>query len=128
MKKSEEFEQILNGYSPNIQELALATRQLIFTVLPQVVEVVWGTQKIAGYGTGKKKMTEHFSWIMPAKNHVTLGFNYGAELPDPKALLEGSGKLYRHIKVKSMKDLNNPDLNVLLKFATTYRVPPLSTN
>lgn len=128
MKKSEEFEQIINGYSPNIQELALATRQLISTVLPQVVEVVWTTQKIAGYGTGKKKMTEHFSWIMPAKNHVTLGFNYGTELPDPKALLEGCGKLYRHIKVKSMKDLNNPDLIALLKFATTYRVPPLSTN
>lgn len=127
MKKSEEFKLITEGHSSFIQDLALATRQLIFSVLPRAVEVVWTAQKIAGYGTGKKKKTEHFSWIMPTKNHVTLGFNYGAELPDPKTLLEGSGKLYRHIKIKTTEDLNNPDVIALLKFSTTYRVPPLGS-
>lgn len=127
MKKSEDFEQIIESHPPDIQELAKATRELIFTLMPRAVEVVWTSQKIAGYGTGKKKKTEHFSWIIPTKKHVTLGFNYGAEIPDPKALLEGSGKLYRHLKVKSMEDLNNPDVIALLKFSTTYRVPPLSS-
>lgn len=68
-------------------------------------------------------MTEHFCWLMPATNHVTPGFNYGAELPDPKKLLEGTGKLFRHFKVRSDEDLLNPDLYQLIKFATTYRVP-----
>ncbi|MFT4832178.1 MAG: hypothetical protein ACI815_001830 [Psychroserpens sp.] len=90
--------------------------------------MIWTTQKIAGYGTGEKKKTEHFSWVMPANNHVTLGFNYGAELPDPKNILEGSGKLYRHFKVKSMEDLNRPALISILKFSTSYRVPPLSSD
>ena len=34
MKKSEEFEQIINGYSPIIQELASVTREFIFNFLP----------------------------------------------------------------------------------------------
>jgi len=64
---------------------------------------------------------------MPATKHVNLGFNYGAELPDPKNLLEGTGKLFRHYKVKSVEDLSNPDLIELIKYATTYRVPPVSS-
>ena len=64
------------------------------------MEVVLIQQKTIGFGTGEKKSTEHFCWIMPTQNHVNLGFNYGAELPDPKKILEGTGKLYRHYKVK----------------------------
>lgn len=62
---------------------------------------------------------------MPAKNHITLGFNYGTELPKPKDIMESSGKLYRHVKIKNIDDLNDPDLMALLKFSTTCRVPPL---
>jgi hypothetical protein len=31
---------------------------------------------------------------------VNLGFNYGAELPDPEGLLQGPGKLMRHTQGK----------------------------
>ncbi len=124
MKRNEEFEQAIQSYSPDIKSIARETRKLIFTVFPDAVEVVWIKQKNIGFGTGPKKKTEHFCWIMPATNHVSLGFNYGAELPDPKNLLEGAGKLFRHYKVKSIEALSNPDLIELLKYSTTYRVPP----
>ena len=127
MDQSEDFEKAIDSFSEEIKELARETRKLIYTILPEVVEVVWVKQKNAGYGTGVKKMTEHFCWIMPATNHITLGFNYGAELPDAKKLLEGTGKLFRHVKIKSAGDLKNPDLVKLIKFATTYRVPALSS-
>lgn len=125
MERNEEFEQAIQGFSEEIKELARQTRKLIYQVLPEVVEVVWVRQKNTGFGTGSRKKTEHFCWVMPATNHVNLGFNYGAELPDPKNLLVGTGKLFRHYKVKSVGDLSNPDLLKLLKFATTYRVPPI---
>jgi hypothetical protein len=44
-------------------------------------------------------MTELFCWIMPASKHVNSEFNYGAELPDPHNLLEGTGKLFRYVKL-----------------------------
>ena len=127
MNHSEDFEKAIESFSEEIKELAWQTRELVYTIFPEVVEVVWVKQKNAGYGTGVKKMSEHFCWIMPATNHVTLGFNYGAELPDPKDLLEGTGKLFRHCKIKTKVDLQNPDLKKLITFATTYRVPALSS-
>ena len=127
MDQSPNFEKVIESFSDEIKELAWHTRELIYSILPVVVEVVWIKQQNTGYGTGSKKMTEHFCWIMPATNHVTLGFNYGAELPDPTKLLEGTGKLFRHYKVKSIEDLSNPDLYKLIKFATTYRVPAIKS-
>ena len=127
MGQSQSFEKAIESFSGEIKDLSWQTRELIFTILPEVVEVVWIKQRNIGYGTGPKKMTEHFCWLMPASNHVTLGFNYGAELPDPTNLLEGTGKLFRHVKVRYLEDLKNPDLHKLIRFATTYRVPAIKS-
>jgi len=40
------------------------------------------------------------------RGHVNLGFYRALELKDPKKLLEGTGKNMRHIKIKSMKDID----------------------
>lgn len=127
MNRNPEFEEAIESFSPNIQELAKATRKLIHEILPEVIEVVWIKQKNIGFGTGVKKKTEHFCWLMPATNHLTLGFNYGAELPDPKKMLSGTGKLFRHIKVNSLEQLSNKDVIALLKYATTFKVPMIKT-
>lgn len=120
---NEQFELAISSFSDNIKQIAIEVRKLIYKIYPDVVEVVWVQQKNAGFGTGAKKKSEHFCWVMPATRHVNLGFNYGAELPDPKNMLEGTGKLFRHIKIKSVEQLKDKNLIDLLTFATTYRVP-----
>jgi hypothetical protein len=127
-KSNEQFEKAIESFSDYIKNIARQTRQLIYIILPNAVEVVWVHQKNTGFGTGIKKKTEHFCWLMPATNHVNLGFNYGAELPDPTNLLEGTGKLFRHIKIKSVEQLSDKDLIKLLKYSTTYRVPKIENN
>lgn len=124
MSGENEFDAILAKFDPSVRDIAKATRKRIMEVLPETVEVPWTVQKIAGYGTGPKKMTEHFCWIQPNKAHVNLGFNYGAELPDPEGLLEGTGKLFRHIKIKSIADLERPGVRRLIEKACKHRVPP----
>lgn len=121
----EPFEQAIASFSEPIKALARQVRALIHNILPEVVEVVWVLQKNTGFGTGPKKNTEHFCWLMPAKNHVTLGFNYGAELPDPAKLLEGTGKLFRHVKIRSAEQLKDPALIELMRYATSHRVRPV---
>jgi hypothetical protein len=37
--------------------------------------------------------------------HISIEFTHGAALADPMAVLEGSGKLRRHIKLRSMGDI-----------------------
>lgn len=126
-KDTEQFELAIKSFSDEIKDIARETRKLIYKVLPETVEVVWVQQKNTGFGTGIKKKTEHFCWLMPASKHVNLGFNYGAELPDPKNLLEGTGKLFRHIKIKTVSQLKDKDLIELLKYSTTYKVPQVKT-
>ena len=41
-----------------------------------------------------------FGYVNAFTSHVNVGFFYGAELPDPAGLLEGSGKRMRHVKLK----------------------------
>ena len=118
-----EFEQAIGSFSVPVQSLARETRKLIHHVLPEVVEVAWVRQKTIGFGTGIKKNSEHFCWFLPASKHLSVGFNYGAELPDPAQLLEGTGKFYRHVKIRSAEQLKDPALIELLRFSTTYRVP-----
>lgn len=120
-----EFDGMLGGSDIKICELAGAARNLLYSILPELTEIIWTRQKISGYGTGPKKMTEHFCYIAPCKSHVDLGFNYGSELPDPSGLLEGSGKLMRHIKIKSLKELDSEAIEALIRAATTHRVPPI---
>lgn len=40
-----------------------------------------------------------FAYVNVFKSHVNLGFFRGAELADPKQILEGSGKFMRHVKL-----------------------------
>lgn len=121
----ESFARILEGYDPAIGELAWQARALMYDVMPRVVEVVWEHQQIAGYGTGPKKMSEQYCYITAQKKHVNLGFYYGAELPDPENLLEGTGQLMRHIKLRSIEDVQRPAVRTLVEVASTHRVPPL---
>ena len=58
-----------------------------------------------------------FSYVNVFKDHVNVGFFYGAELEDSTGLLEGSGKRMRHVKVKPGADLNFAALSALIDAA-----------
>ncbi len=104
-----------------VAELARGVRLLVFEIFPGAVEVAWPRQKIVGYGVGPKKMTEHFCWLGPYTSHVSLGFNHGVNLPDPEGRLEGSGKKFRHVKLREPADLKRPALRALVHAAVAER-------
>jgi hypothetical protein len=115
------FKEAIARSNPRVKQLANALRKLIIDVYPEVVEVPWSRQQIIGYGVGPKKMTEHFCYIAPYGAHVNLGFNYGLVLPDPDKLLEGAGKNFRHVKIRTPGDVEQPALRRLLKAAVRER-------
>ncbi len=117
------FEEIVADATPPVRDLVLRTRALIREVLPDVVEVPWPRQGTVGFGVGPKKMSEHFCYVAVLPDRVNLGFNYGSELPDPEGLLQGTGKLFRHVKIASPQDLENPALRRLLEAASRHRMP-----
>lgn len=114
------FAEVIAEAPPEIQTLAHAARALLADVMPGITEVPWARQKIAGYGVGPKKMSQHFCYIAPFKQHVNLGFMYGAHLPDPENLLEGRGANLRHIKIRRAADLERAALRDLIVEASRY--------
>jgi len=114
------FEDVLAGAPPDIQALAHAARALLADLCPGITEVPWARQKIAGYGIGPKKMSQHYCYLAPFKRHLNFGFMYGAHLPDPAQLLEGSGKDLRHVKIRQHSELEQPALRQLIRDASRY--------
>lgn len=49
-----------------------------------------------------------FAWIKAYKSYVNFGFWRGAQLTDPRGLLQGDGDRMRHIKIASLADVNQP--------------------
>lgn len=58
-----------------------------------------------------------FAYVNSFKSHVNVGFFRGAELQDPKDLLQGSGKRMRHVRLQQDLDSNAAALNDLIDAA-----------
>ena len=58
-----------------------------------------------------------FGYVNAFKAHVNVGFFRGAELPDPRRLLEGTGKVMRHVKLGPGRDIDDAALRKLIKTA-----------
>ena len=113
---SQTVEQFLSTYPPDVQQLALKTRELVKAIVPDVRERVYEAYKTIGYGSGTK-MDAMFCYIAPMKDRINLGFYRGVVLPDTEGLLEGTGKLLRHVKVRSMAEVERPALRQLISDA-----------
>jgi hypothetical protein len=117
------FEDAVAKAGAKARDLAYQLRALVAEVMPNVVEVPWPKMRMASYGVGPKKKSEHFCYVSAQKDDVNLGFYYGAELPDPEELLQGTGKLLRHVKIREPKAIGSRALRRLLEAASTHRMP-----
>jgi hypothetical protein len=61
-----------------------------------------------------------FAYVDTFKAHVNVGFFGGAELADPKRMLEGSGKFMRHVKIRPGIALDAEALSDLVRAAYTH--------
>ena len=111
---SAEIDRFLEGYPPDIRDLAHQVRALVASVTPDADEYLKRGWKVIWYGFGPK-MPDQFAVVMPTRNHVGLGFAYGSDLPDPKGKLEGTGKRMRHVKLRTAADAADPAIAALLR-------------
>jgi hypothetical protein len=107
---------VLVPYPDEVRSTASAAKELIRTLLPGVEETIDPTQAVLsyGYGTGYNGM---ICTLILSKSGVKLGLVRGGALPDPKGLLEGSGKVHRYVQLKAPADVRKPGLNALIKSA-----------
>jgi hypothetical protein len=67
--------------------------------------------------TPTARYQDAFCLIAVFTKHVNLQLNRGAELPDPKKKLDGTGKNMRHIKIEDWDDLNQPHVREFVRAA-----------
>jgi hypothetical protein len=58
-----------------------------------------------------------FAYVNAFTAHAAIGFFHGASLPDPAALLEGSGKRMRHVKLRPGAEVDEQALTALIDAA-----------
>src|SRR5262245_34509159 len=104
------------AYPPEVRVLIGATRKFLAEALPGSTETLDEPARLLGYsyGPGYKGLV---CTLILSRTGVKVGVVRGSELPDPKGLLEGSGKVHRHVALKTPDDLKRPGLKPLLKAA-----------
>lgn len=122
-----DFENLLRDHDPEIVDITREARRLVESVAPQAVlqvETRWG-----GYLLFKNSSEgPSVCWLSPYTRHVSLGFNEGTQLPDPEKLLQGQGKLMRHVKLRAPRDLENPAVKELISAAWSRQPNGEETN
>jgi hypothetical protein len=120
------FADVIRESSADVQKIAQSAHDLILEIYEAVYVVPWPHQGTVGFGVGPKKMTEHFAYIGVFTKHVNLGFNYGANLADPKRLLDGTGKMFRKISLKKPDELLQSGVRELIQAAIAEREKALA--
>jgi hypothetical protein len=105
--------------NPELHKVVRGLRSFVKGTVPGVRETVnaWGIPIF--------EAKYPFCFYMVGKNHVTFGFHYGTSLKDPEGLLEGTGKNIRHVKLRTVEDLERKGLKglVLAAFRLKGKTP-----
>lgn len=109
-------EKLIHSFPTQISEIMETLREAAKTNMPGAHEFVYHN------AINYKLLESPNTWICyiaAQQNYVRLGFYFGTTLPDPKELLEGTGKRMRHIKVRSVGEAGAVDLAELIRQAWT---------
>jgi hypothetical protein len=113
-------DKILAQFPEQVAATGGRLRQFLLEHLKGITEQPDSKANVIGYsyGPGYKDL---ICTIILSKKGIKLGFYKGSELPDPKKLLTGSGKVHRYVEIHSEEDVRNPALLELLKQAVDAR-------
>ncbi len=79
-------------------EILLKLRNIVFSCNPEIQERVM-------YGGIMFSLGDDFGGLFVRKNHVSFEFVFGVQMKDRDGVLEGVGKFRRHLKLRSLKDI-----------------------
>lgn len=107
-------DEILLPHSKAVRDLAYALRKLVKATVPAAQEVGYPVWHGIGY---RDPEAGYVCAIFPQRDHVRLGFEQGARLPDRDRLLTGSGRQVRYVVIRSRRDIRSGPLVRLIRAA-----------
>jgi len=100
--------------------LYIDIRDFILDLAPESNELLYNTHTLTSVYCISEKISDGFCMLPIYTNHLNLGFHKGTILSDPHKLLQGTGKLIRHIPIANTKDYRNPKVKKLVKEAIKF--------
>ncbi len=104
------FIEKLGSTDPIKHQIVEASRKLVFENFPKAAERMM-------YGGILFSLDEDFGGVFAYKNHVSFEFSIGFKFSDPDHLLEGKGQFRRHLKMKTLQEVETKMLDFFVKQA-----------
>src|SRR3954447_16047663 len=117
-------------FSRPMQEQIRASRARLRARLPAAFELVYDNYNflVIGYGPPPRASDAIVSLAAHARGVNLCFLQHGPELPDPGAILRGTGKVARNVALASADDLDRPDVAALIDAALGLAQPPLDAS
>src|SRR3954465_7982864 len=122
-----QLEAMIAPFEPEIASIARGALARLRRLLPGAVEMVYDNPYalVVGFGA-TAKASEAVVSIAVFPRKVSLCFIWGATLPDPGGLLQGSGSQVRNIRITAPGDLDTPKVRRLIRAAAAASGTPFS--
>jgi hypothetical protein len=116
---------LIDRFDPKGQELIRSVRAAVRKRFPTANELVYDYKSffVIGYSPTDHGI-EAIVAIAARPDGVRL-YIHGSHLPDPKKLLQGSGKLARFVRMDAASQLAHPDIEALIVAAIEQAKIPL---
>ena len=125
MPSADGLREVIQRVQPQHEALYLAVHELVLDAVPDVRYEVDLVDGALGYGA---RQYGYGGWGMAAlqahKGWVSLFFMEGVKLDDPDGVLEGSGKLLRHVKLRSNAALETHAASIHALLIAATRMHP----
>ena len=119
----------IDKFDPVPAALIRQCRAELRRLMPTAVELVYDNYNffVIGYCTTPRASDCIVSIAASAKG-VSLSFYYGATLPDPDGILQGSGSQNRFIRIPEVSTLRQDAVRAMIRTAITHADPPLAAS
>jgi hypothetical protein len=115
-------------YDDDIVKIAKAARKKMRALFAGSFELVYDNYNALVFAySSTEKQSDIACSIALYPRWVTLFFARGAALPDPKKILEGSGKVIRGIRLQDASTLDDVDVRSLIALARDGVSTPFAT-
>lgn len=120
-----QVEDFIAKFEPEMQKRIRAARAALRKRLPTATELIYDNYNffVMGFSPTERPSDTICSLAADAKG-ISLCFLWGATLPDPNHLLQGSGKQTRFIRLENAATLAKPEIEGLLKAAIDQSEEP----
>lgn len=117
---------LIEKFGPEEQKHIRAVRSAMKKRLPSANELVYdyGTFFVISYAATEQP-TDAAVATAARRDGVRLYLMNGPSLPDPKKLMQGSGKQTRFVRIEKAKQLAHPDIEALIAAAVVGAAVPL---